>query len=75
MLIVRSASFPISNESRVSKSCLVLAGIDGSVKLTHVGIFVPAGSPLFKSSFLIFISFNILIVFFALPPAHSLDSR
>jgi hypothetical protein len=75
MLIVQSASFPISNESRVSKSCLVSAGIDGSVKLTQAGICVLAGNPLFRSSFVIFISFNISIAFFALPPAHSFDSR
>ena len=75
--MVRSASCPISKDSRVSKSFLVFVGTVGSVRGTQVGILlqgVSVASLAFKLSLVMIISFRISTVFFALV-AHSFHNR
>jgi hypothetical protein len=75
ILIVRSASFHISNERSISKSFFIFAEIVGSVILIHQGIFNQTGRLLFKSSLVMLIFFNISFVFFAPPPSHAFFSK
>jgi hypothetical protein len=76
IFIVRSASLPISKDSKVSNESLRSAGIVGSERLVHAGIPLPeAVSQSFRSLFVILIFCNISIAFFAPPPALSLSSR
>jgi hypothetical protein len=75
IFIVRSASLPISKESKSSNAFLISSGILGSVKFIHIGIPLPAAKSLvFKFSFVIFILYNTSNVFLA-PPLHSFEFK
>jgi hypothetical protein len=65
--IVRSASFQISKDNKVSKSFFVLPGIAGLFKFIHTGICSHGGRSVFNCSFVIVISFSISMVFSELP--------
>jgi hypothetical protein len=73
ILTVRSASFPISKESNLSKSFLVLVGTEAFDKATQVGILFVVSLE-FRFSFLMSIFFRISIAFFQCV-AHSFQFR